>query len=178
MQLNPYLYFNGTCEEAFKFYEKCLGGKIEAMMTHAGTPMESHTPPEWRNKILHARLSVDGTILMASDAPPGRFSPQQGFSVSLSMKDPAEGERVFNALARGRKSQYALPENFLGRRFRHGDGPIWHPLDDQLRIDGSRESALSRGRGNRKFFVRAGAQRLPLAESAISEPWSFQVPNR
>jgi len=101
MQLNPYLLFNGTCEEAFKFYEKVLGGKIEAMMTHAGTPMESHTPPEWRNKILHARMSVDGNVLMASDAPPGRFSPPQGFSVSLSMKNPADGERVFNALGEG-----------------------------------------------------------------------------
>lgn len=117
MQLNPYLYFNGTCEEAFKFYEKCLGGKIEAMMTHAGTPMESHTPPEWRNKILHARLSVDGTILMASDAPPGRFSPQQGFSVSLSMKDPAEGERVFNALAEGGKVGMPYQKTFWAAGF-------------------------------------------------------------
>jgi len=46
MQLNPYLTFNGQCEAAFKFYEKCLGGKIEAMLTHAGTPMENHVPSE------------------------------------------------------------------------------------------------------------------------------------
>ena len=56
-----------------QFYEKCLGGKIDAMMTHAGTPVESHMPPEWRNKILHARLSVGGQVLMACDAPPGRY---------------------------------------------------------------------------------------------------------
>lgn len=117
MQLNPYLYFNGTCEEAFKFYEKCLGGKIEAMMTHAGTPAESQTPPEWRDKILHARLSVGGTILMASDAPPGRFSPQQGFSVSLSMKDPREGERVFNALAEGGKVGMPYQKTFWAAGF-------------------------------------------------------------
>ena len=75
MQLITYLMFNGQCEAAFKFYEKCLGGKIEAMMTHAGTPAEAQTPPEWRNKILHARLSVGNAVLMASDAPPGHQEP-------------------------------------------------------------------------------------------------------
>ena len=58
MQLNPYLTFNGQGEAAFKFYEKCLGGKIEAMFTHEGTPAEQHVPAEWRKKILHARLTV------------------------------------------------------------------------------------------------------------------------
>ena len=59
MQLNPYLNFSGQCETAFKFYEKCLGGKIEAMMTHEGTPIADQVPAEWRKKILHARLSVN-----------------------------------------------------------------------------------------------------------------------
>jgi PhnB protein len=71
MQLNAYLYFNGQCEAAFKFYEQLLGGKIEAMFSHAGTPAEQHVPPEWRDKIVHARLSVGGSVLMGSDAPPG-----------------------------------------------------------------------------------------------------------
>jgi PhnB protein len=70
MQLNPYLTFNGQCETAFKFYEKCLGGKIEAMFRHTGTPAEQHVPPEWRDKIMHARLAVNGQVLMGSDAPP------------------------------------------------------------------------------------------------------------
>ena len=60
MQLNPYLFFNGQCEAAFKFYEHCLGGKIEAMMTHAGTPAEEHVPPEWRDKI-PGIVHVDGS---------------------------------------------------------------------------------------------------------------------
>ena len=64
MQLNPYLTFNGQCEAAFKFYEKCLGGKIEAMLTHEGTPAEQGVPPEWRKKILHARLTVGDQVLM------------------------------------------------------------------------------------------------------------------
>jgi PhnB protein len=70
MQLNPYLVFNGNCEAAFKFYEKVLGGKIEAMLPHEGTPAAEHVPPEWRNKIMHARLSVGDKVLMGSDAPP------------------------------------------------------------------------------------------------------------
>ncbi len=58
MQLNPYLYFNGQCEAAFKFYEQVLGGKIEAIMTHAGTPAEAQVPADWRDKVLHVRMTV------------------------------------------------------------------------------------------------------------------------
>ena len=62
MQLNPYLYFNGQCEAAFRFYEQCLGGKIVAMMPHEGTPAADHVPSEWRNKIIHARLVVGDKV--------------------------------------------------------------------------------------------------------------------
>src|ERR1700690_2073631 len=117
MQLNPYLLLNGTCEEAFKFYEKCLGGKIEAMMTHAGTPAASHTPPEWLSKILHARMSVDGQVLMASDAPPGHYKEPQGFSVSPSMKSRVDGERIFNALGEGGKVGMAFQKPFWSPGF-------------------------------------------------------------
>ena len=99
MQINPYLFFNGQCEAAFKFYAECLGGKIDAMMTHAGTPAEEHVPAEWRNKIIHARLTVGDGVLMASDAPPDHYKKPQGFSVSIQIKDKAEAERIFNALA-------------------------------------------------------------------------------
>jgi PhnB protein len=58
MQVNSYLTFDGRCEAAFKFYEKVLGGKIEAMIPHAGTPAEEHVPPQWRSKIMHGRLTV------------------------------------------------------------------------------------------------------------------------
>src|ERR1700675_524339 len=101
MQLNPYLFFNGQCEAAFKFYAKILGGKIEAMMPHEGTPAAEHVPAEWRGKIMHARINIGAAVLMASDAPPGRFNQPQGFSVSLQIEDPAEAERKFQALAEG-----------------------------------------------------------------------------
>ena len=91
MQLNPYLLFNGQCEAAFKFYAQCLGGKIEAMMPHAGTPAEKHSPPEWRDKILHACLSVDGQLLMGSDTPPQHFEQPKGLLGFASDQGPGSG---------------------------------------------------------------------------------------
>jgi PhnB protein len=117
MGLNPYLFFNGQCEAAFKFYERCLGGKIDAMMTHAGTPSEAHVAPEWRNKILHARLVVNGEAIMASDAPPGHYEQPQGFSVALQVKDPAEAERMFRALAENGQVRMPIQETFWAARF-------------------------------------------------------------
>jgi PhnB protein len=117
MQLNPYLFFNGQCEEAFKFYADCLGGQIEAMMSHAGTPAEEHVPAEWRDKIVHARLTVGDQVLMASDAPPEHYQKPQGFSVSIGIKDPAEAERIFNALAENGTVQMPLQQTFWARSF-------------------------------------------------------------
>jgi PhnB protein len=117
MQLNPYLTFNGQCEAAFKFYERCLGGKIEAMIPHAGTPAEQHVPPEWRKKILHARLTVNGEVLMGSDAPPDRYEEPKGFSVSLQIKDPADAERIFASLAENGAVRMPLQQTFWAARF-------------------------------------------------------------
>ena len=117
MQINPYLTFPGQCEEAFRFYEKVFRGKIEAMFPHAGTPAEEHVPPEWRNKIMHARLVVGEGVLMGSDAPPGRQEKPQGFSVSLQIKDMAEAERVFHALTDGGSTTMPMQETFWALRF-------------------------------------------------------------
>jgi PhnB protein len=117
MQLNPYLTFNGQCETAFKFYERSLGGKIEAMLPHAGTPVEEHVPAEWRSKILHARLIVGDQALMGSDAPPERYEQPKGFSVSLQTKDPAEAERIFSALATNGTVRMPLQKTFWAARF-------------------------------------------------------------
>ncbi len=117
MQLNPYLMFNGTCEAAFKFYEQALGAKIEAMMAHEGSPMEQHVPPEWRKKIMHARLSIGDKVLMGSDCPPDRFEPMKGFTVTLGVDDPAEAERIFDALSPGATIGMPIQETFWARRF-------------------------------------------------------------
>jgi len=117
MQLIPYLTFNGQCEAAFKFYERCLGGKIAAMLPHAGTPAEEYVPADWRDKILHARLIVGDEVLMGSDAPPDRYQKPKGFSVSLQIKDPAEAERIFHALAEKGSVQMPLEQTFWAARF-------------------------------------------------------------
>ncbi len=117
MQMNPYLLFNGQCEEAFKFYAQCLGGKIEVMLPHEGTPAAQQVPPDWQKKILHARLSVGGQVLMASDAPPGSFKQPQGFSVSLQASDPGEAERIFRYLVEGGQARMPMQETFWAARF-------------------------------------------------------------
>ncbi len=117
MQLNPYLTFNGDCEAAFKFYEQCLGGRIETMRTHAGTPAEEHVPTEWRDKILHARLIVGDQVLLASDAPSESYEKPKGFFVHLHMKDPAEAERLFHALAEDGTVQMQIQQSFWSPHF-------------------------------------------------------------
>ncbi len=117
MQLNSYLFFNGQCEEAFKFYERCLGGKIEAMLPHEGSPAADHVPAEWRSKILHARMVVGDQVLMASDAPPGHFQAPQGFSVNIGVSDAHQAERIFHALAEKGKVTMPIAETFWALRF-------------------------------------------------------------
>jgi PhnB protein len=117
MKLSPYLNFDGRCEEAFKFYEKCFGGKIEAMLPHEGTPAAEHVPAEWQKKIMHARLTIGDNVLMASDIPPRGYEPAHGFAVSIELKDPAETERIFKALSENGKITLPLQQTFWAHRF-------------------------------------------------------------
>lgn len=117
MRVNPYLLFNGRCQEAFTFYAECLGGKIEAMLPHAGTPAEGHVPPEWREKIRHARLSLGEDVIMGSDAPPGHFEPPKGFSVAIQLSDPAEADRIFQRLSEGATVTMPIQQTFWATRF-------------------------------------------------------------
>ena len=117
MQIIPYLTFRGQCEEAFKFYEKCLGGKIEGIFPFGQSPMASQAPAGWENKVMHARLSVGSMTLMGSDAPPERYQQPQGISVSLSVKDVAESERIFAELSQNGNVQMPIQKTFWSARF-------------------------------------------------------------
>jgi PhnB protein len=117
MKVHPYLFFNGQCEEALKFYEQVLGGKIEAMMTHRGTPAANHVQPEWLDTIIHARLAFGGSLIMASDAPPPHYKQPQGFSVNLEIATPAEAERIFNAFAEKGTVTMPFQQTFWAHRF-------------------------------------------------------------
>jgi PhnB protein len=117
MRFNSYLLFDGDCEEAFKTYAKIFGAKIEMMLNHEGTPASCQVPPEWQKKILHARITIGDAVLMASDAPPGRYSKPQGFSVNIGLHDIKEAERIFSALSENATVTMALGETFWAHRF-------------------------------------------------------------
>ena len=98
-------------------YERCLGVKIQPMMTHGESPMAGQVSPSWHNKIIHARLVLGDQVLMGSDAPPEHYEEPKGFSVSLGIDDPAAAERIFHALAEGGTVRMPIQKTFWAVRF-------------------------------------------------------------
>ena len=117
MQLNPYLFYNDTCEAAFKFYEKVLGGKIERMLRADEGPADMKPGPGREKLIMHARMSIDGQVLMGSDSPPEHAQKPQAFSICLTIKDPAEAKRKFDALAEGGSINMPFDKTFFAKGF-------------------------------------------------------------
>ena len=116
MNVTPHLSFNGDCEAAFKFYEKSLGGKTSFIGTYAESPMAGQVPAEMGKKIMHASFSLNGTNVFSGDDSP-RYSKPQGITIALSMKDQAQAERIFDALAENGVVGMALQETFWALRF-------------------------------------------------------------
>jgi PhnB protein len=87
------------------------------MLPHEGTPAAEHVPPQWGKKILHARLSVGDEVLMGSDAPPDRYEPMKGFSVTINVKEPKDAERIFHALAENGTVRMPIEKTFWALRF-------------------------------------------------------------
>ena len=117
MKLNSYLSFDGRCEAAFKFYEKCLDGKIEGMFPYEGSPIANDVPAEFRKKLMHATLVSGDQTLMGADAPPGRYQKPNGFSVTFNLKDVAKSERIFKSLSEGATVTMPIQETFWAARF-------------------------------------------------------------
>jgi len=117
MQLIPYLNFNGQCAEAFRFYERCLGGRIVGMQTHGESPIAGEVPPAWHNRVLHARLEVGNVVLMASDSPPEYYEPPQGLYVNIQVDEPMEADRIFHALADRGTVKMPIQQTFWAARF-------------------------------------------------------------
>lgn len=113
MKLHTYLNYNGNCEQAFRFYEKHLGGTITAMMTHGESPEQRNAPPSWSNKILYARMTIGETELMASDVPPERFEPMRSAYLSLAVGSSEEAEKIHALLADGGQIYMPMAETFL-----------------------------------------------------------------
>ena len=117
MRLNPHLAFGGQCEAAFRFYERCLGGRIVTMLTYGKSPMAEQVPPRWREKILHATLAVGDNVLMGGDPVPEQYEQPKGFTVMLGIDDPVDAERIFHALAENGTVQMPLQKTFWSVRF-------------------------------------------------------------
>jgi PhnB protein len=86
-------------------------------MTFGDSPMSQQMPADWRNKVMHARMTVGDTVLMGSDSPHDRYEAPKGFSLSIGVKDPAEAERIYNALSEGGKIEMPLQKTFWAAKF-------------------------------------------------------------
>jgi PhnB protein len=115
MKMHTYVNFAGRCAEAFRFYEAHLGGRIGMMMTHGQAPVQTGATPEWKDAVLHARISVGGTELMGADIPTAQ--PMRSAYLSLSVDSDAEAERIFSALSDGGEVFMPLQDTFFASRF-------------------------------------------------------------
>ena len=115
MKLSTYVNFAGTCQEAFRYYEKHLGAKIGMVMTHGQSPAPSRLGPEWKDAVLHGRISIGGTELMAADIP--KAEPMRSAYLTLGVDSDAEAERIFSALAEGGQILMKMEDTFFASRF-------------------------------------------------------------
>ena len=117
MQIQPYLFFEGRCEEAIEFYRRTLGAEVTMLMRYKDSPEPAMNPPDAGDKVMHASFRIGDSTVMASD---GRCQGQpsfQGFSLSLTVSDEAEADRMFAALADGGQVQMPLAKTFFSPRF-------------------------------------------------------------
>jgi len=120
MQVQPYLFFDGCCEEAMEFYRKALGAEVTMTMRFKDSPeppQPGMVAPGWENKIMHASFQIGETTVMASDGCGTEQIKFQGFSLSISASDEAEADRLFTALAEGGQVRMPLSKTFFSPRF-------------------------------------------------------------
>jgi PhnB protein len=134
MRLSTYLNYGGNCRQAFEFYAEHLGGKITQLMTHGEMPGPSNAPAERPNDVLHARMDIGGTQLLAADVPPERFQPMRSAYLSLSLDGNEEAERVYALLSDGGEIFMKMEETFFAHRFamlRDRFGTSWMLLHER-----------------------------------------------
>jgi len=116
MDFRAYLFFGGDCRDAFTRYQEIFGGELVAL-SMADAPSDTPVPPEQADLVIHAALTLDGAVLMGSDDPSDAFSGVQGMSVTCSVADADEAQRVFGALADGGEATQPLIETFFSPSF-------------------------------------------------------------
>jgi PhnB protein len=115
MLIQPYLIFDGRCEEAVEFYRSALGAEVEMLMRFSEAPQQpppGAIAPGTENKVMHVTLKIGDSVVMASDGDCLKKSPFQGFSLSLTAANAAEAEQKFAALAQGGKVTMPLGKTF------------------------------------------------------------------
>ena len=117
MQVQPYLFFDGRCEEAIEFYRRTLGAEVEMLMPFKDSPEPAMNPPDAGDKVMHACLRIGDTRVMASDGRCQGRPSFAGFALSLSVADEAEAERRFAALGDGGEVQMPLAKTFFSPCF-------------------------------------------------------------
>ena len=120
MQVQPYLFFDGRCEEAIEFYKNKLGAKVEMLMRFKDSPEPAQpgmVPPGAENKVMHSSFRIGDTVVMASDGRCMGKPSFQGFSLSLTAPDEAEAERLFATLGEGGQVQMPMAKTFFAPRF-------------------------------------------------------------
>ena len=121
MQVEPYLFFDGRCEEAIEFYRRALGAEVTMLLRWKDCPEQPKNkdmiPPGSENKVMHARLKIGEAAVMASDGRCTGKPSFQGFALSISAANEAEADRMFNALADGGQVQMPLGKTFFSPRF-------------------------------------------------------------
>jgi PhnB protein len=115
--VQPYLFFNGRCEEALEFYRSALGAKVEMLSRFKDAPETGMVQPGMENKVMHASIRIGETVVMASD---GRCNGQprfEGFSLSIVVPDEQQAANLFNALAQDGKITMPLEKTFWAPKF-------------------------------------------------------------
>ncbi len=117
MNIQPYLFFNGRCDEALEFYKGKLGAKVEMLMRFKENPEPAANPTGSAEKVMHCAFRVGDTLVMASDGNSTGKPSFQGFSLALSVKDVSEAKRLFAALGEGGQVQMPLAQTFFSPSF-------------------------------------------------------------
>jgi PhnB protein len=117
MQVQPYLFFDGRCEEAIEFYRKAVGAEVEMLMHWKDSPDPKMCAPGAENKVMHAAIRIGDSMVLASDGSNTGNPNFQGFSLSLTAADDTEAEKRFAALGEGGQVQAPLAKTFFSSRF-------------------------------------------------------------
>jgi len=115
MRLTTHLTFGGDCAAAFRSYERALGGKLEVMVTYGETPLAEAVPPAWRDRIVHATLTIGEAVIAGADVE--GYERPRGFFVLVNARDAGEAERVFAALSEGGRVTMPLQPVFWSEAF-------------------------------------------------------------